>query len=137
MRPTHDPLDRFRCDVEATLSVVGGKWKLPLIWFLREGPRRFSACRRQFPEISQKVLTQQLREMEADGVVHREVFRQVPPRVEYALTPFGQSLAPVLDALDAWGQGHGKRLLDLRRRRAVATGSVPGGVPAAGASLEA
>jgi DNA-binding HxlR family transcriptional regulator len=124
---THkDPAHQFRCDVEATLSVVGGKWKLLLIWFLREAPRRFSECRRQFPEISQKVLTQQLRELEADGVVHREVFREVPPRVEYSLTPFGQSLAPVLSALDEWGHGNGKRLLELRRSKVAAlNGALP------------
>ncbi len=127
MPMTHkDPAHQFRCDVEATLSVVGGKWKLLLIWFLREAPRRFSECRRQFPEISQKVLTQQLRELEADGVVHREVFREVPPRVEYSLTPFGQSLAPVLSALDEWGHGNGKRLLELRRSKVAAlNGALP------------
>lgn len=120
-----DPVDQFRCDVEATLSVVGGKWKLMLIWFLRDAPRRFSECRRQFPEISQKVLTQQLRELEGDGVVHREVFREIPPRVEYSLTPFGQSLAPVLTALDEWGHDNGKRLVELRRSKVAALGEAP------------
>jgi DNA-binding HxlR family transcriptional regulator len=117
-----DPVAQFRCDVEATLSVVGGKWKLMLIWFLRDAPRRFSECRRQFSEISQKVLTQQLRELEADGVVHREVHREIPPRVEHSLTPFGHSLAPVLTALDDWGRGNGRRLLELRRTKAGALG---------------
>ena len=115
-----DPVVQFRCDVEATLSVIGGKWKLMLVWFLREAPRRFSECRRQFPEISQKVLTQQLRELEADGVVHREVYREIPPRVEYSLTEFGRSLAPVLTALDDWGRDNGHRLVKLRRGRVAA-----------------
>ena len=110
------PAHRFRCDVEATLSVIGGKWKIMLIWFLMEETRRFSAFRRQFPEITQKVLTQQLRELEADGIVHREVFRQVPPKVEYSLTEFGRGLLPVMGAIDAWGRGNVERLLALRGR---------------------
>ncbi|CAA9527541.1 MAG: Transcriptional regulator, HxlR family [uncultured Sphingomonadaceae bacterium] len=120
MPSRQDPVHQSRCDVEATLSVIGGKWKLMLVWFLRDGPRRFSECRRRFPEISQKVLTQQLRELEGDGVVHREVYREVPPRVDYSLTPFGRSLEPVVAALDAWGRFHGEYLLQLRRDRARA-----------------
>lgn len=127
MRACADPAVQFRCDVEATLSIIGGKWKLMLVWFLQDEPRRFSECRRRFPEISQKVLTQQLRELEADGVVHREVFREVPPRVEYSLTPFGGSLAPVLTALDDWGRHNGKRLLELRRNKVAALGGAPAG----------
>lgn len=108
------PILQFRCDVEATLSVIGGKWKLMLVWYLREEPRRFNEIRRQFPEISQKVLTQQLRELEADGVVHREIFREIPPKVEYSLTAFGASLGPVMTALDEWGRGHVHQLKRLR-----------------------
>lgn len=110
------PAHQFRCDVEATLSVIGGKWKIMLIWFLIEEERRFSAFRRQFPEITQKVLTQQLRELETDGIVHREVFPQIPPKVEYSLTEFGRSLLPVMSAIDGWGRGNMERLVALRRR---------------------
>ena len=110
------PAHQFRCDVEATLSVIGGKWKIMLIWFLIDGERRFSAFRRQFPDISQTVLTQQLRELEADGIVHREVFREVPPKVEYSLTAFGRSLLPVMSAIDGWGRDNVERLIALRSR---------------------
>lgn len=113
------PVLQFRCDVEATLSVIGGKWKLMLVWYLREAPRRFNEIRRQFPEISQKVLTQQLREMEADGVVHREIFREIPPKVEYSLTALGASLGPVMIALDDWGRGHVHELKRLREAAAI------------------
>lgn len=110
-----DPSIEFRCGVEAALSLIGGKWKLLLIWFVSEETRRFNEIRRQFPEISQKVLTEQLRELEDKGVVRREVFPEVPSRVEYSITAFGESLAPVMDALEAWGQQHRERLIELRQ----------------------
>ena len=92
------------CPVESTLKVIGGKWKILILWYLEEGTKRFNELRRELPLITQKMLTQQLRELEADGVVHRKVYAQVPPKVEYSLTELGISLKPVLAAMCTWGQ---------------------------------
>ena len=93
------------CPVETTLSLIGDKWKVLILRELLGGTRRFGELRRGIGRVSQKVLTAQLRAMEADGLVRREVFAEVPPRVEYSLTPLGRSLAPVMDALRTWGEG--------------------------------
>ena len=93
------------CPVETTLGLIGDKWKVLILRDLLTGTKRFSELKRSVSGVSQKVLTSQLRAMEADGLVRREVFAEVPPRVEYSLTPLGESLAPVIDALKAWGEG--------------------------------
>lgn len=91
------------CPIEGTLDLIGGKWKGSILYRLSEEKRRFNELRRLFPKLSQRQLTNQLRELEADGLVHRKVFPVVPPRVEYSLTNRGQSMMPVLQALIAWG----------------------------------
>ncbi|MDJ0837351.1 MAG: helix-turn-helix domain-containing protein [Acidobacteriota bacterium] len=91
------------CPVESTLEVIGGKWKTVILYHLREGKKRFGELKRVMPLTTQKVLTQQLRELEADGLVSRRVFPEIPPRVEYDLTELGRSLEPVLAAMCAWG----------------------------------
>ncbi len=97
------PMDLDQCPVAATLQVIGGKW-VPLILFqLKDGPRRFNALRRLIPGITQRMLTLQLRGLEQDGVVARKVFETVPPHVEYSLTPSGQTLAPIIEAMEVWG----------------------------------
>lgn len=93
-----------RCPAEATLDVIGGRWKVPIVWHLFGGTKRFSELRRLLPGVTQKMLTQQLRELEADGVVARKVYPEVPPRVEYSLTARGMSLKPVVDAMCKWGK---------------------------------
>ena len=93
------------CPVETTLSLIGDKWKVLILRELLGGTRRFGELQRGIGRVSQKVLTTQLRAMEADGLVHREAFAEVPPRVEYSLTPLGKSLAPVIEALRVWGEG--------------------------------
>lgn len=93
------------CPVETTLTLIGDKWKVLILRELLGGTRRFGELQRGVGHVSQKVLTSQLRAMEADGLVHREVFAEVPPRVEYSLTPLGASLSPVIDALKEWGEG--------------------------------
>ena len=99
--------DQFGCPVEATLAVIGGKWKAVLIFHLmRTGPHRFAELRRKTSGISDRVLTRQLRELETDVVVAREVFAEVPPRVEYSLTEYGESLRPVTEAMCQWGKRH-------------------------------
>lgn len=95
----------YYCNVELTLQVIGGKWKPIIMYRLGDGGTlRFSEVKRSIPNISQKMLTQQLRELEADGVVHREVHPQVPPRVDYSLTELGKSVMPVIESLSRWGR---------------------------------
>jgi DNA-binding HxlR family transcriptional regulator len=95
------------CPVEVTLAVIGGKWKAVLVFYLnRGGAQRFAELRRKASGISERVLTRQLRELEADGIVRREVFAEVPARVEYSLTEYGRSLGPVTEAMCQWGKTH-------------------------------
>jgi DNA-binding HxlR family transcriptional regulator len=99
----------FHCALDITMAFLGGKWKAVVLWYLREAPLRFSQLRRLMPEITEKMLSLQLKHLEKDGLVSRKVFAEVPPRVEYALTKEGRSLAPALEALAAWGRRKGKR----------------------------
>jgi DNA-binding HxlR family transcriptional regulator len=100
----------YNCPVEATLDVIGGKWKALILFWLRDQVCRFGELRRHIPGISERMLTQQLRELEDHGIVHREVYPVVPPRVEYSLTPYGRTLRPITDLMCAWGKKHVKRL---------------------------
>lgn len=98
------------CPVDVTLTVIGGKWKAVLVFHLsRGGAHRFAELRRKTPGISERVLARQLRELEGDGIVTREVFPEVPPRVEYSLTEYGESLRPVTEAMCEWGKQHRSR----------------------------
>ena len=92
------------CPAEATLQVIGGRWKTLILWHLFQGTKRFSELKRAMNGITQKMLTQQLREMEQDQIVHRRVYPEVPPRVEYSVTPLGASLKPVVAAMCKWGE---------------------------------
>lgn len=96
------------CPVETTLTLISDKWKVLIVRDLLTGTKRFGELRRSLDGISQKVLTDQLRQMETDGLVARTVYAEVPPRVEYALTPLGQSLKPIMDAMWAWGEAYKK-----------------------------
>src|SRR3984893_6099227 len=100
----------YGCGLEAALDVVGGKWKVLVLWHLTPSSRRFGELRRLVAGISEKMLIQQLREMEADGIVSRKDFREIPPRVEYSLTPFGVSLSDALRPLCDWGNEHMSRI---------------------------
>jgi DNA-binding HxlR family transcriptional regulator len=91
------------CSVEAAISLIDGKWKCVILFHLQDGPVRFNELRRRLPDVTQRMLTNQLRELELDGLIDREVFAQVPPRVEYSLSERGRSLQPVLEALRRWG----------------------------------
>jgi DNA-binding HxlR family transcriptional regulator len=107
------PKERVRkvyyCPVEVTLDKIGGKWKPLVLWYLKGKTRRFGELKRLIPNITEKMLTEKLRELEADGLVNREVYREVPPKVEYSLTRYGRSLDDLLERLCAWGKSHAKR----------------------------
>jgi len=96
----------YGCPVEATIEVIGGKWKPLILYYLFAGPQRFGQLRRAIPQVTQQMLTLQLRELEADGVVRRTVYAEVPPRVEYAVTPFGKTLEPIMEQMLAWGEAY-------------------------------
>ena len=94
------------CPVETTLMLIGDKWKVLILRDLMPGTRRFGELKKSIGSVSQKVLTAQLRDMEAKGMVSRKVYAEVPPRVEYSLTDLGKSLKPILDAMWVWGEGY-------------------------------
>ncbi len=98
------------CPVATTVQLIGGKWKLLLLRNLLQRPWRFNELKKSLDGISQKVLTDSLRSMEADGIITRTVFPEVPPRVEYALTDLGESMRPIIDAMAEWGENYKKKL---------------------------
>ncbi|WP_281884775.1 helix-turn-helix domain-containing protein [Paenibacillus sp. YYML68] len=97
---------QFKSAVETTLKVIGGKWKPVILCLLTDGAMRFGELRREMPAITHKMLTQQLRELEQDGIIHRDVYPQVPPKVEYTMTEYGRSLKGVLEVMARWGTQH-------------------------------
>ncbi|GAB7193652.1 helix-turn-helix domain-containing protein [Kineococcus sp. NUM-3379] len=105
----------FSCGVNAAVDVVGGRWKPSILWVLSEGPRRTGELRRELEGISEKVLVQQLRELERDGTVRRTVHAEVPPRVVYSLTEAGAALELALRPLGEWGDEHRGRIIAARR----------------------
>lgn len=98
----------YHCALDITMSLIGGKWKTVVLWYLRKEKKRFSELKRHIPEITEKMLSLQLRELEKDGLVQRTVYPEVPPRVEYELTDEGKTLVPMLEAMAAWGRRKGK-----------------------------
>ncbi len=105
------------CPIERVISVFGGKWKPAILFHLeQEGTLRFSELRRLIPEVSQRMLTQQLRDLERDGLVKREHFPEIPPRVEYSATEIAQSLAPVAQAIEKWGRENLEAVHKSRKR---------------------
>ncbi|MBG0829385.1 helix-turn-helix transcriptional regulator [Planomonospora sp. ID67723] len=105
----------YSCGLDAAVDVVGGKWKALILWALHHEPLRFGELRRAVSGVSEKMLIQQLREMESYGLVHREVYHQVPPKVEYSLTEFGHSLNTALVPLGEWGEKHMETIEALPR----------------------
>lgn len=94
------------CPLTAALAAIGGKWKLIIIYWLAESPKHFAALKREMDSISQKVLTEQLRELEADGIIRRNRTGPVPATVEYSLTEYGRSVVPLVESVRLWGRGH-------------------------------
>jgi DNA-binding HxlR family transcriptional regulator len=119
-------LYQYGCPVEATLDVIGGKWKGVILYKLLEQPRRFSELKRELPTITQRMLTLQLRELEEDGIVHREIYKEIPPRVEYSLTEFGKTLKPILIAMLTWGDQYTNQIITRKSTQATTTASVAG-----------
>ena len=107
---------QFGCAVEAALEVIGGKWKGAILYRLLDEKKRFNELKKFFPSLTQRILTQQLRELERDGVIDRKVYAEVPPRVEYSLTEFGRSLEPALRLLSEWGAKHVEQIIENRSR---------------------
>lgn len=94
---------QFNCPVEATIQLIGGKYKAVILWHLMKDVLRYSELHRQMPNATDKMLAQQLRELEKDGLIHRKVYPVVPPKTEYSLTDFGKTLAPILEEMCNWG----------------------------------
>ncbi len=106
-KPRHTGFDcNPGCAVEATISLIDGKWKCVILYHLLGDTARFNELRRRMPEVTQRMLTNQLRELEADGLIVRRIYAQVPPKVEYSLSPLGRSLEPVLVTLKTWGNAN-------------------------------
>ncbi|MCM1007564.1 MAG: helix-turn-helix transcriptional regulator [Ruminococcus flavefaciens] len=101
----------YYCPVEATIDLIGGKYKAVILWHLTDGTKRFSEFKRLMPEITEKMLAQQLRDLESDGLITRTVYPVVPPKVEYNLSEFGLTIVPVLQAMCDWGRGYIERKL--------------------------
>lgn len=100
------PVREGVCPLEELIKVIGGKWKVIILWHVLDGPQRFGQLRRQMPGVTQKMLTQQLRELERDGFVTRTVYAEVPPRVEYAATPLTEEARALLRAMHGWAKDH-------------------------------
>ena len=98
-----------KCPVETSIDALAGKWKILILWYLRAEKKRFSELEKLLPHTTQKMLIQKLRELEEDGIVLREIYPVVPPKVEYSLTPYGETLKPILKQLYLWGEKHKER----------------------------
>ncbi len=115
---------QYGCSVEATLDVIGGKWKGVILFHLLSHTMRFNELRRLLPDVTQRMLTLQLRELEQAGVIHREVYPEVPPKVEYSLTPFGRSLEPIILLMRDWGNQYMQTLLERKAAPVQESGDV-------------
>ena len=111
----------FTCGMDVALTVMGGKWKPLILFHLTQGPQRFGELRRLVAGISEKMLIQQLRELVSDGIVDRQDYRELPPKVEYSLTDFGKGLATALAPLCEWGTAHTNAVASLTTRRMKAS----------------
>jgi DNA-binding HxlR family transcriptional regulator len=99
----------YFCPVEVTMSVIGGKWTTPILWYLKGKTLRYSELKKMLVTISEKVLIKELKSLEQLGLVTRKVYREVPPKVEYALSAYGKSVIPIVDLISKWGENHSKK----------------------------
>jgi DNA-binding HxlR family transcriptional regulator len=110
MSENNEDLKIEKCPVETALDVLAGKWKILILWYLRSETKRFNELQKLLPRTTQKMLIQKLRELEEDGIIHREVYPVVPPKVEYSLTKYGETLKPIIKQLYLWGEIHKERV---------------------------
>jgi DNA-binding HxlR family transcriptional regulator len=110
MNENNEDLKVEKCPVETALDVLAGKWKILILWYLRSETKRFNELQKLLPRTTQKMLIQKLRELEDDGIIHREVYPVVPPKVEYSLTKYGETLKPIIKQLYLWGEIHKERV---------------------------
>jgi DNA-binding HxlR family transcriptional regulator len=106
----------FHCALDVTMGYIGGKWKSIVLWYLRKNTKRFKDLKKDIPQITEKMLSLQLKELEQDGIVTRTVFAEVPPRVEYELTNHGKTLIPMLEEMAKWGRDKGEKEGQLLKR---------------------
>lgn len=112
----------FHCAMDVTMNYIGGKWKTVVLWYLRKDKKRFSELRRLIPNITEKMLSLQLKDLENDGIVNRKLYAEVPPKVEYFLTDFGKSLIPMLEEIARWGRNLAEskgKMIDKERKKKV------------------
>jgi DNA-binding HxlR family transcriptional regulator len=108
----------YNCEKELTLSIIGGKWKMLIMWHLsKEGTKRFGELKSLIPGITQRMLVSQLRELEEDLIIHREVYPVIPPKVEYSLTKRGESLMPILESMYEWGKNYMETVMNQSEKR--------------------
>jgi DNA-binding HxlR family transcriptional regulator len=110
----------FHCAMDVTMKYIGGKWKTVVLWYLRKDKKRFSELRRLIPNITEKMLSLQLKNLEKDGIVGRQLYAEVPPKVEYFLTDFGKSLIPALEEIARWGRNLAEskgKVIDKERKK--------------------
>ena len=105
----------YDCYIEFTLEIIGGKWKTLILWYLKDGKKRFGELRKLLPNCTQRMLARQLRELERDGIVARKIYRQIPPKVEYSLTNRGETLKPILGLACDWGLNRANELNTVRQ----------------------
>ncbi|MBS1978807.1 MAG: winged helix-turn-helix transcriptional regulator [Bacteroidetes bacterium] len=115
--------NEFHCAMDITMHYIGGKWKTVVLWYLRKDKKRFSELRKLIPNITEKMLSIQLKDLEQDGIVGRRIYPEVPPKVEYYLTDFGKTLIPMLEEIARWGRG----LAESRGRMVDKVKSTPSG----------
>ncbi|MGG3282369.1 winged helix-turn-helix transcriptional regulator [Paenibacillus solani] len=111
---TNPNLPENKCTVSYTQRLIAGRWKLVIMWHLSKETRRFNELQKLIPGVSKGILTRQLREMEEDGLVHREVYKEVPPKVEYSLTKEGREFLPILTSMGKWGEKH-REILEKKK----------------------
>ncbi|MBK7850457.1 MAG: helix-turn-helix transcriptional regulator [Bacteroidetes bacterium] len=112
----------FHCALDVTMNFIGGKWKTVVIWYLRKDKKRFGELKKHIPDITEKMLSLTLRQLESDGLVERTVFAEVPPRVEYSLTAHGKSLLPLVEEMAAWGRKKTKeegQMVEVNRKKSL------------------
>ena len=110
----------FHCAMDVTMNYIGGKWKTVVLWYLRKDKKRFSELRKLIPNITEKMLSLQLKDLEVDGIIKRKVYAEVPPRVEYYLTDFGKTLIPMLEEIARWGRNLAEtkgKIVDKEKRQ--------------------